>query len=1628
MPLLLFFLFSLAAQADGYRPADVVWTEQSRNSSQSMPCGGHDVGMNVWVEQGDVLMYVAQSGWFDENNTLLKAGRWRLHIEGNPFSQADFRQVLCLDEGSITISGAGVEVRLWADVDQPCVFMQMSGRGQKATLSYESWRWRDRPLTKAECQQCSYKWVLPEGTVTRADSIVARPHELLFCHHNPSATVFDFTTRRERMDANGLSLFNPLAGRLMGGVMRAKDFTLTSCSDGQYAATDHRSWHYEGRLGRNTVVTISLPFVHRQDLQGDTPPSAADSKKRSQQWWHRFWQRSWITATGTDNTLLTALRNYELMRFMLGCNARGEWPTKFNGGLFTFDPVYVDQETPFTPDYRKWGGGTMTAQNQRLVYWPMLKSGDTDLMAAQLDTYLRMLPNAVAWSKRHWGHGGACFTEQTENFGLPNPAEYGKHRDGDDWGVERNAWLEYEWDTALEFCMMALTAHRYTGQDIAKYEPLVEECLRFFDLHYQYLARQRGAKALNAEGKLVIYPGSACETYKMAYNPASTIAALRTVTAAWKDYLAERKGNAAWADSLLTRLPEVPLRTIGGDTCIAPATVWERIQNTETPQLYPVFPWRIYGVGRPGLQIARNTWEKDAHAIDMRSTKGWKQDNIWAACLGLTDEAKRLMAEKLSDGPYRFTAFWDPGFDWAPDMNRGGAAMIGVQEMLLQEDADGRILPFAAWPREWDVSFKLHASGGRTVEGTMKNGRQTVVVTGPDGKKTTLSEPTDGASSLRVTHQTCNYQEEDATVSGTPFVGWQMESTRQDDRQTAYQIVVTRRKDGKTICDTGRRDGSQSQHVALPALATCSSGYEWKVRVWDKDNVPSPWSKGQVIRTATNFGQAQWIGAITKRDAHIPEGRWSNEVYRKDSVQQKWKDVDTLSARSIVMEKTFRAERWPATDAQLAICGLGHYIVYINGQRVGSDEFAPLWSEYNRTVYYNILDATPYIKQGENVVSVVLGNGFYNVQRGERYSKLQASFGPPKLLLRLDITADGRESTALVSNNTWTWRPGPVTFNSIYGGESYDARLETPGMTGGNIRPEEGRKAVVVEAPRGTLVAQEAPPVRIIQRLEAAKRLTVNGDSIDAASRQTRRQVDPSVMVFDMGQNLSGFPEINVKGKAGQKVTILVGETLTRQGVCNQAQTGRQHFYEYTLRGNAGGETWHPAFSYYGFRYVQIEGAVMENEPNPAALPVVSGLRSCFVHSAARPTSAFECSNDLFTQTHRLIEMAERSNMHAVLTDCPHREKLGWLEQDHLCGPSLLDNFQMGSYIPKVMRDMADAQKANGMVPTTAPQYVSFGNLFDDSPEWGSTLIILPFMYYRHYGDSSLIEKYYEPMRRYVDYLTTRADGGIVSHGLGDWYDHGPGRAGFSKNTPVPLVATAHYIFDLQLISTAAHMTGHKADAEKYRALLEEVKNAFQKEFYHPEEGFYGTGSQASNALPVFLGLAPDNRTMEHLKADIRQHGCRLTTGDVGNRYLFQALARNGENELLYNMLNHYDVPGYGYQIAQGATTLTEQWDPKMGASQNHFMMGQIDEWLFASLAGIGQEEGNAGMRQLVINPQLPTGLKWVKAHVETLYGKVKVEASHTEITVDIPVGCQARIRAGEQWHRVGSGHWHFNF
>ncbi|MGO1244112.1 MAG: DUF5703 domain-containing protein [Sphingobacterium sp.] len=722
---------------------DITWNSASRNSSESMPVGGGDIGLNVWVENGDVLFYLGKSGAFDENNTLLKLGRVRLQLSPNPFAGQSFSQRLELQKGQLVIRGEDKGVKasllLWVDVHSPNIHVQVKSNKKIAMeATYESWRYKDRFPKKKENNANSWKWAPPQTVRTPKDSIHVEGESVVFFHRNTDSTAFDIVTQQQGLAVVKDSLFNPLENLVSGGIMGGRDLEFKATGRGQYMDTDYAWWTLKSKApSRSQQLQLTLHAAQSEttaewfsalEQRRTDRTSTNKAKRETEVWWEEFWNRSHIALFPKDSVQnLQAWkigRNYQLFRYMLACNAYGEYPTKFNGGLFTYDPSSVDSSFRFTPDFRNWGGGTHTAQNQRLVYWPMLKSGDFDMMSAQFKFYQRLQGNAEMRSKIYWSHGGASFTEQLENFGLPNPAEYGwKRPPGHDPGLQHNAWLEHQWDTVLEFCMMMLEVGNYQGSNIQQYIPFVESCIHFFDEHYHYLARKLGSKALDQNGHLIFYPGSSAETYKMAYNASSTIAALSEVTKRVIHELPNQKDSTRrrYLESFLEKIPPLPTREIEGVKMLAPAQQWARINNTESPQLYPVFPWGIYGVGHPGLDLARNTYFHDPEVLKFRSHVGWKQDNIFAARLGLTAEAKRLILLKLKDAPRRFPTFWGPGYDWVPDHNWGGSGMIGLQEMLMQSVGQ-KIYLFPAWPKEWDVHFKLHAPQQTTIEGRLENG------------------------------------------------------------------------------------------------------------------------------------------------------------------------------------------------------------------------------------------------------------------------------------------------------------------------------------------------------------------------------------------------------------------------------------------------------------------------------------------------------------------------------------------------------------------------------------------------------------------------------------------------------------------------------------------------------------------------------------------------------------------------------------------------------------------------------------------------------------------------------------------------------------------------------------------
>ena len=859
-----------------------------------------------------------------------------------------------------------------------------------------------------------------------------------------------------------------------------------------------------------------------------------------------------------------------------------------------------------------------------------------------------------------------------------------------------------------------------------------------------------------------------------------------------------------------------------------------------------------------------------------------------------------------------------------------------------------------------------------------------------------------------VTHLTCDRAVNPlAVISEQPNLGWKLESSDFNVSQSAYQILVASseeklQRNEADVWDSGKVKSNQSQLISYNGtLLKSQTKYFWKVKIWTQTNQESSWSNIASFRIAPEASSLNpiWIGAITKANSHLPEGRnYHTATFKRAKKDSIINASHPLSRQSIMLRKPFSVLK-KIKEAVVYVSGLGHYELTINEKKIGNSEFAPLWTDYDKTVNYNTYELhADVLKNGENVIGVMLGNGMYNVLEA-RYSKFFVSFGPPTLFFKMKLRYEDGSETIINSDASWKYSENPITYNSMFGGEDYDANLEQMGWNTSGFDASNWKPVVIQEAPKGILRAQQAA-ANTIQKVYQVKEF---------------KQPTDTTFVFNMGQNLSGFPTLKVKGKKGQTVTLWVGEGLKDDGTISQGRSGKPYYFQYTLK-SEGVETWQPKFSYYGYQYIQIDNINYKESKNPEH-PTVLDITSNFIYNNSGEAGAFECSNDIFNKAHELINNAIKSNFQAVLTDCPHREKLGWLEEAHLNGPGLMFNYNMQTYIPSIMQNIADAQRENGMIPTIAPEYVVFGGDFTDSPEWGTTGVILPWMYYEYYGDDSLIRDYYPVMKRYIDYLTSKSKNYILDYGLGDWYDYGEHAAGYSKNSPIALSATSHYYFAADLFAKAAKHLNKTEDILEYETLASDIKNAFNKEFFNLETKQYGTSSQFSNAVAVFMDIVdPEHKkaVMDNLLADIKDRGYRLTTGDVGNRYLFQALARNDENETMYKMNNHYDTPGYGFQIQFGLTTLTEQWDPRKGNSWNHFMMGQIEEWFYRSLAGIVPDETNPGFKHFFIQPEIVGDMTFVKASYKSVYGLIVSEwekkEAKTTFKIQIPVNTTATV------------------
>jgi hypothetical protein len=864
-----------------------------------------------------------------------------------------------------------------------------------------------------------------------------------------------------------------------------------------------------------------------------------------------------------------------------------------------------------------------------------------------------------------------------------------------------------------------------------------------------------------------------------------------------------------------------------------------------------------------------------------------------------------------------------------------------------------------------------------------------------------LQNCTGDASLLRVDQLKCNNLENPAGTGPIPVLSFVAASSSRGAAQTAYQVILSNsEKDltypAKCMWNTGKVSSPESVSIQYsgPPLAPATR-YYWKVRLWDNQDKPSEWSKAAFFITGL-YGEKDWSGARWIGFEEIPDS-----LLLVPGTHGNGNSLGEIAKKRMVVPY-FRKEFSSVKKLKAALVfigGLGHYELYINGKRQGDRFLSPGWTDYDVTCYYNTFDVTDQIRRGENAIGVIVGNGFYNINR-ERYRKLVIAYGAPKMIMKLLLRySDGTEEV-VVSDESWKTASSPVTFTSIYGGEDYDARLEQTGWNKADFDDHGWKSVILSREPRGKLETEPDNPLKVMQEFKPAGITALNDTSF----------------VYDFGQNASGIISLEVSGKSGQKVRIIPAELIAKDSLVNQKASGSPYYFSYILKSDKA-EKWTPRFTYYGFRYCEVHGAIPSGTPNPGRLPVITDLRMLHTRNSSPAAGSFRCSNELFNKTYDLINWAIKSNLASVATDCPHREKLGWLEQTHLMGNSVKYVTDIHNLFNKMIDDMIGAQTQNGLVPDIAPEYVEFSNGFRDSPEWGSACIILPWDLYEWYGDTDAMKRAYPMMKRYLAYLGTMSNDHILFHGLGDWYDLGPKFPGVAQLTPKSLTSTAIYYYDSKLLSKMAFLLGMENESSFYRSLADSIKSSFNREFFDPKTKVYSTGSQTAFAMPLFFGMVDDScrsDVVKNLVQSIRKNNNALTAGDVGYRYLLRALEQEGQSQLIFDMNSRTDVPGYGYQLSKGATSLTESWAGLTEVSNNHFMLGHLMEWFYSGLAGIRQSDDSKAYEHVIISPEIVGDITWANASYRSVRGEIrsswKKSGNELLLKVNIPVGSKATI------------------
>jgi len=835
----------------------------------------------------------------------------------------------------------------------------------------------------------------------------------------------------------------------------------------------------------------------------------------------------------------------------------------------------------------------------------------------------------------------------------------------------------------------------------------------------------------------------------------------------------------------------------------------------------------------------------------------------------------------------------------------------------------------------------------------------------------------------------CEYAEDPMGIgTNLPRFSWIVEGNLSGQIQTAFRIRMSSRPEGlddgySDQWDSGRMEDSHTMHhIYQGHLLKSNRTYYWQVTVWDNYGHQAT-SEIATFRTAflkQSDWRAKWIGAGPAREVLPPGGFFMNA---RD--QYALSDTVVHHGCSLLLRNRFDCPR-EIKSAHLYITGLGYYEAYINGLRIGDRVLSPAKTNYRRQVLYDTYDVTRLLRTGSNAIGIHLGNGWFNPYKRWWQEYRMQWFGAKRAIAQLEIIYQDSRSNYVITDENWKQTDGPVLYNCIYDGEIYDATKEIDGWSQADYDDTAWQPVTLMESPGGRLISQQMPPVKIVQ--------TVKPVSVS--------EPEPETLVYDMGQNFSGWIRLAMKGDKGTTVTLRFAEDVHEDGSLNA--TSNEHARAtavYTMKGGDS-EIYEPEFSFFGFKYVEITA-----EP---ALPEIENIEGCVVHSANGRTGHLETGSALINKIHRATVWSQKSNMIGYPLDCPQRdERLGWFGDAQVTAEEAMYNFDMALFYRNWLSGIRlNQDPKTGDIPIISPRPY----IFDEGVEWSSTFFTISWDFYRYYGDKRLLEENYPAMIRYLSFLDSLSINFIVPMGwIGDW---GSLVEGWQEGEPAS-IPTAYYYYDATIMAKIAGVLGKPDDQQKYLNLAAAIRNTYNKTYFDPLKGNYGDGSQMANAFPIYLGLVEEkykDSVLNNLVADIvGNHAGHLTTGVLGSKYMIDALTMENRADIAWLLATATGYPSWS-DMVEKYTTMCEFWTLKQ--SHNHVFTGSIDAWFYKSLAGIRLDEAHPAFKNIIIKPYFPENLSYAKASLETLAGTVRSSwrklNKELVLTIEIPFNSTAKV------------------